>query len=229
MSYIFPAPAQSILPIHGSNALFPIHHIYCVGRNYFDHAIEMGHDPKRENPFFFQKNADNVVHSGADFFYPSKSSEVHHEVELVVALERGGVNIDSFDTAMDSIYGYAVGIDMTRRDLQSELKKSGRPWEISKAFDNSAPCSEIYPVKEIGHPERGYIRLYKNGVVCQNGDLSEMIWKIPEIIICLSEFFSLSAGDLIFTGTPAGVGPVCQGDILFSEIKGVGSFEVSVI
>ena len=228
MSYIFPAPAQSILPIYGSNALFPIHHIYCVGRNYSDHAIEMGHDPKRENPFFFQKNADNVVHSGADFFYPSKSSEVHHEVELVVALERGGVNIDSFDSALDLIYGYAIGIDMTRRDLQSELKKSGRPWEISKAFDGSAPCSDIYPTEDIGYPERGYIRLNKNGVVCQNGDLSEMIWKVPEIIISLSEFFSLSAGDLIFTGTPAGVGSVRQGDMLSGEIEGVGSFDVSV-
>lgn len=227
MAYIFPIPACPGLPIDGSTNIFPVHRVYCVGRNYAEHAIEMGHNPKRENPFFFQKNPDNIVPAGGDFLYPGKTSKVDHEVELVVALDRGGADIDTSD-AMGLIYGYAVGLDMTRRDLQAQLKTKGRPWEISKAFDGSAPCSAVFRAERVGHFDEGRIWLEKNDSVCQNGDLSEMIWKVPEIIAFLSQFFCLAPGDLIFTGTPAGVGPVSRGDFLHCEIEGLGQLEVTV-
>ena len=228
MSYIFPAPACPALKIDGSGDIFPVHRIYCVGRNYAEHAIEMGHDPTREQPFFFQKNPDNIVSPGSKFRYPSMTSKVEHEIELVVALDKGGVNVDT-DEAMELIYGYAIGLDMTRRDLQARLKAKGRPWEVSKAFDGSAPCSSVYQVEQVGHLQEGRIWLEKNGLVCQNGDLSQMIWKIPEIVAFLSEFFSLAPGDLIFTGTPAGVGTVSRGDFLHCEIEGLGLLDVTVI
>ena len=228
MSYIFPAPACPVLQIDGSGDIFPVHRIYCVGRNYAEHAIEMGHDPTREQPFFFQKNPDNIVSPVGNFRYPSKTSKVEHEIELVVALDKGGVNVDT-DEAMELIYGYAIGLDMTRRDLQAKLKAKGRPWEVSKAFDGSAPCSSGYQVEQVGHLQEGRIWLGKNGVVCQNGDLSQMIWKVPEIVSSLSEFFSLAPGDLIFTGTPAGVGTVSRGDFLHGKIEGLGFLDVTVI
>ena len=228
MPYIFPAPAHPVLPVEGSAIIFPIHRIYCVGRNYAAHSIEMGHDPNREEPFFFQKNPDNIVPQGGNFKYPTKTLDVHHEIELVVALGKGGVSINPSE-AMDLIFGYAVGLDMTRRDLQAQLKKMGRPWEVGKAFDGSAPCSGILQASKIGYLEKGRIWLEKNGAVCQNGDLAQMIWKVPEIIAVLSEYFSLAAGDLIFTGTPAGVGPVSRGDFLHCEIEGIGQLEVTVI
>ena len=203
-----------------------MHRIYCVGRNYAAHAVEMGHDPDREAPFFFQKNPDNLLLDDI-FTYPSLSEDVQHEIELVVGLQSGGSDIAP-ERALDSVFGYAVGLDMTRRDLQGEMKRQGRPWEIGKAFEQSAPCSAIAPAQRIGHPQTGAIRLSKNGALSQSGDLSQMIWKVPEIISELSRYFLLCPGDLIFTGTPSGVGPVQRGDELRGEIEGVGNLSVRV-
>ncbi|MBI2256490.1 MAG: fumarylacetoacetate hydrolase family protein [Proteobacteria bacterium] len=221
-----PAPVPS-LPVAGSMAVFPIHRIYCVGRNYADHAIEMGHDPSREPPFFFQKNADSVLPPGSDFPYPSATQDVHHEIELVVALKSGGSNIP-VDQALSRVFGYGVGLDMTRRDLQAEAKKAGRPWEVGKAFEHAAPCSGLLPAEKIGHPQKGAIWLKVNGTVRQQGDLNQMIWKVPEMISYLSSLFTLRAGDLIFSGTPAGVGPVVRGDRLEGGIDGIGSLALVV-
>ena len=227
-SYIFtPAPIPA-LPIVGTDARFPVHRIYCVGRNYADHAIEMGHDPNREPPFFFQKNADSLIPPGEDFPYPPASKDVHHEIELVVALHSGGVGIAP-EAALGRVFGYAVGLDMTRRDLQAEAKKAGRPWEVAKAFDRSAPCSAIMPADRIGHPQAGAIWLKVDGEARQQGDLSQMIWKVGEMISHLSNLFTLRAGDLIFTGTPAGVGPVERGQTLQGGIEGVGTLDLRVI
>lgn len=221
-----PAPVPS-LPIKGSDKLFPVHRIYCVGRNYAEHAIEMGHDPNREPPFFFQKNPDTLVANGGVFPYPSASKDVHHELEMVVALKSGGRDI-TVDKALDCVFGYAVGLDMTRRDLQGEAKKAGRPWEVGKAFEAAAPCSEIVPASAIGHPAKGAVWLKVNGTVKQKGDLDQLIWKVPEMIAYLSGLFELRAGDLIYSGTPAGVGPVQRGDVLEGGVDGVGELRVTV-
>jgi fumarylpyruvate hydrolase len=199
-----------------------------VGRNYAEHAREMGHDPDREPPFFFMKPADAIVTDGADFVYPSHSQDVHHELELVVALGSGGSGVPA-SRALDLIYGYAVGLDMTRRDLQGEAKKMGRPWDTGKAFDGSAPCSPVRRASEIGHPTKGAVWLEVNGATRQRGDLSQLIWKIPEMIAYLSTLFTLAPGDLIFTGTPSGVGPVDRGDILKGGVDGVGTLTVRVV
>lgn len=228
MTYAITPPPQPALPIKGSGDLFPVHRIYCVGRNYAAHTIEMGGDPDRDPPFFFQKNPDNLVTGGGDFPYPDRSDDVHHEIELVVALHRGGVNIP-VEQALDCVWGYAVGLDMTRRDLQGECKKKGRPWEIGKAFEHSAPCGELVPASEIGHPERGAVRLTVNGETRQDGDLDQLIWKVPEMIAYLSGLFALAPGDLIFSGTPAGVGPVRRGDLLDGVIDGVGRLRTTVV
>ncbi len=226
-NYVFePVPAPS-LPINGTDRLFPVHRVYCVGRNYAAHAIEMGHDPDREDPFFFAKHPGNLL-VGADFPYPAETSDVHHEIEMVVALGSGGTNI-AVDNANDCIFGYAVGLDMTRRDLQAQAKKAGRPWDLGKAFEHSAPCSAVVPAAEIGHPDAGEVLLKVNGVVRQQGDLNQLIWKVPEMIAYLSRYFELQRGDLIFSGTPAGVGPVQRGDRLEGSVAGVGSLELSVI
>jgi len=227
MDYAVPVPATPSLPIRDSDARFPVHRIYCVGRNYAAHAIEMGHDPDREEPFFFQKNPDTLVLDGR-FPYPAQSSDVHHELELVVALRSGGTDI-AVDAAQASVFGYAVGLDMTRRDLQAQMKKMGRPWEIGKAFEQSAPCSEIVPAGLIGHPEQGAVQLFVNGELRQDGDLNQLIWKVPEMIAYLSRLFTLAPGDLIFTGTPAGVGPVQRGDRLRGTIAGVAELEIEVV
>ena len=220
------APAPVGLPVVDSQDVFPVHRIYCVGRNYAAHAVEMGHDPDREAPFFFQKNPDNLLLNDI-FTYPPLSEDVQHEIELVVGLQSGGSDIAP-ERALDSVFGYAVGLDMTRRDLQGEMKRQGRPWEIGKAFEQSAPCSAIAPAQRIGHPQTGAIRLSKNGALSQSGDLSQMIWKVPEIISELSRYFLLCPGDLIFTGTPSGAGPVQRGDELLGEIEGVGNLSVRV-
>ena len=227
MSYIFPPPSVTALPIRGSDASFPVHRVYCVGRNYAAHAVEMGHDPNKEPPFFFQKNPDNLVTSG-EFPYPPATSDVHHEIEMVVGLAKGGSDI-SVDAALGSVYGYAVGLDMTRRDLQARAKDMGRPWEIGKAFEASAPCSELVPASSIGHPLAGAIWLDVNGVRRQTGDLNQMIWKVPEIISYLSSLFTLMPGDLIFSGTPAGVAAVSRGDKLAGYVDGVGELSVVVV
>jgi fumarylpyruvate hydrolase len=222
-----PAPLPT-LPIRGTKKLFPVHRIYCVGRNYAEHAKEMGHDPNREPPFFFQKNPDTLVPGGGDFPYPSKSKDVHHEFEMVVALGGGGTDIP-VERALDCVFGYAVGLDMTRRDLQNEAKKLGRPWEVGKAFEHAAPCSEIVPASAIGHPSKGAVWLKVNGAVRQQGDLSQLIWGVPEMISYLSGLFALRPGDLIFSGTPAGVAAVKPGDVLQGGVDGVGEITVKVV
>lgn len=222
---ISPAPVPS-LSVAGHAARFPLRRVYCVGRNYAAHAVEMGHNPDEEPPFFFQKNPDNVTEA-ADFPYPPASSDVHHEIELVAALGRGGRDIAVAD-ALDCVFGYGVALDMTRRDLQGEAKKMGRPWEVGKAFEGAAPCSPLRPASQIGHPARGPIWLRVNGEMRQQGDLDQMIWKLPQVISILSGLFTLGPGDLIMTGTPAGVGPVARGDLLEGHVAGVGDLRVTV-
>ncbi len=226
-TYVIEPPNSPTLPVRGTDKLFPVHRIYCIGRNYAAHAVEMGHDPDKEPPFFFQKNPDNLL-IGQDFPYPPESSDVHYELEMVVGLAKGGKNIP-IETALDHVFGYGVGLDMTRRDLQNEAKKQGRPWEVGKAFEQSAPCSELIPVSAIGHPEQGTIWLKVNGEVRQEGDLNQMLWKTAEQISILSRFFELKPGDLIMTGTPSGVGAVKRGDKLEGHVAGVCNLKVNVI
>jgi fumarylpyruvate hydrolase len=226
LSYVIAAPKQAWVPVKGTHLRFPVRRIYCVGRNYNDHVVEMGGVPGREPPFFFQKPADALLLDG-NFPYPPASRDVHHEVELVVALHSGGKDI-AVSNAAPHIYGYAVGIDMTRRDLQGEAKKGGRPWEIGKAFDHSAPIGEIIPKVDTGVLEHAGISLHLNGIQRQSSDISQMIWNVPEIISELSRLFELHAGDLIFTGTPSGVGPVQPGDKLHATIERVGELSLQV-
>jgi fumarylpyruvate hydrolase len=224
--FVIDTPPVVALPVAGTDALFPVRRVYCIGRNYAAHAVEMGHDPDREPPFFFQKNPNNLDPSG-DFPYPAHSTDVHHEVEMLVALGSGGVNIAT-EGALNHVFGYGVCLDMTRRDLQGEAKKMGRPWEIGKAFERSAPAGPIHPANVIGHPDHGNVQLRVNGELRQEGDLNQMIWKVPEMISYLSEYFELAAGDVILSGTPAGVAPVARGDTLAASIEGVGEFTVKV-
>lgn len=228
MEYAVPFAGISTVPVIGSDSVFPVRRIYLVGRNYAAHAREMGHDPDREAPFFFQKPADALLLPGNDFPYPSKSSDVHHEIEMVVALGKGGADIAEAD-ALSHVFGYAVGVDMTRRDLQGEAKKMGRPWEVGKAFESSAPISAIKPAAEIGHPNAGRVWLEINGELRQEGDLNQLIWNVPETISYLSGLFTLAPGDLIYSGTPSGVGPVQRGDTLSGGVDGVGNIELRVI
>ena len=216
------------LPVEGSTDIFPVGRIFCVGRNYADHAREMGDNPQREPPFFFLKPGSAILPEGRNFPYPALSKNVHYEFELVAALGMGGANIPATD-ALKHIYGYAVGLDMTRRDLQDQAKALRRPWEAGKAFDYSAPCSRIQPVARIGHPIRGAIWLDVNGKRAQNSDIAALIWNIPEILAELSKLFTLAPGDLIFTGTPAGVGPVQRGDVLHGCVEGVAELTVRVV
>jgi fumarylpyruvate hydrolase len=226
MTYVFTPVPQPAMPVKGTDKLFPIHRIYCVGRNYAEHTKEMGGDTK-DPPFFFQKNPENVATTGK-FPYPSASSNVHFEVELVVALKSGGVNIKAAD-AMNHVFGYAVGIDMTRRDLQDAAKKLARPWEVAKAFEHSGPCTPLVPAQQVENPSNGAIWLDVNGQRKQTGDLNQMIWGVPHQIEFLSGLFELKAGDLIFTGTPAGVGAIKKGDVMRAHIDGVGDLEVAVV
>lgn len=219
-------PPVVALPIARSDTLFPVRRVYCIGRNYAAHAIEMGHDPDREPPFFFQKNPNNLDPSG-EFPYPPNSSDVHHEAEVAVMLKSGGTNIAVAD-AETHIFGYALSLDMTRRDLQGAQKKMGRPWEIGKAFERSAPIGPIHPVDATGLLNEGAITLKVNGEVRQEGNLNQMIWKVPEMISYLSDYFELAAGDVILSGTPAGVGPVERGDKMEMCVDGLGVLEVSV-
>jgi len=228
MSTVITPPPVVTLPVRGTDHVFPVHRVYCVGRNYAAHAVEMGHDPDKEPPFFFQKNPDNLVAGDGEFPYPPASSDVHHEIEMVVALAKGGRDIPQ-DQALDCVFGYAVGLDMTRRDLQGEAKKAGRPWEVGKAFEQSAPCGEIVPASQIGRPDSGAVRLKVNDEIRQEGDLNQLIWKVPEMITYLSGLFTLAPGDLIFSGTPAGVGPVNRGDRLEGHVEGVGDLAVTVV
>lgn len=223
----FDPPETVTLPIAGSDKAFPVRRVYCIGRNYAAHAVEMGHDPDREPPFFFQKNPDNLDPSG-EFPYPPRTSDVHHEAEVAVLLKSGGENIP-VDEALDHVFGYALALDMTRRDLQGAQKKMGRPWEIGKAFERSAPIGPVHTVDEVGHLAEGRIALSVNGETRQEGDLNQMIWKVPEMISYLSEYFALAPGDVILTGTPAGVGPVQRGDEMVLEAEGLGAMTVKVV
>lgn len=217
---VFAPGAAPCLPVAGTAAVFPVHRIYCVGSNYREHAREMGSN-LREPPFFFSKPADAVC-TDATVPYPSRTASLHHEVELVVALGGGAVNIGP-EQALSLVYGYGVGVDLTRRDLQTEAKKAGRPWTTAKGFDRSAPLSAIFPVSECGHPENASISLGVNGALRQHGNINEMTWSVAEIIAGLSRYFELKAGDVIFTGTPSGVGELHPGDRVECAVEGVGS------
>ena len=223
---VIPAPAQAVVPVVGGGA-FPVRRIYCVGRNYAEHAREMGHDPDREPPFFFMKPADSLVTGGADMPYPSGTSDLHHELELVVGLGSGGKDIPEA-RALGHVWGYAVGLDMTRRDIQAEAKKMGRPWDMGKGFDHSAPIGEMMKADGFD-PGKGLIQLKVNGVVRQSSDLSRMIWSVGETIAFLSKLVRLEAGDLIMTGTPEGVAAVQRGDRLDGFVDGLPGLTVRVV
>jgi fumarylpyruvate hydrolase len=223
--FVISTPEVAAIPVFGGG-MFPVRRVYCIGRNYAAHSIEMGDDPDRDPPFFFQKNANNLDASGL-FPYPSKSNDVHYEVEMAIALKTGGRNIPVGD-ALDHVYGYAPCLDMTRRDLQNAAKAKGRPWEIGKAFEHSGPIGPLQTVEQVGHLSCGRIELLVDGVVKQEGDLSQMIWKVPEIIAYLSEYFELGAGDVIMSGTPAGVDAVEVGDVMVVNIDGLTSLTVKV-
>ena len=227
-NYLFAPPETISVGIKGESKRFPVRRIYCVGRNYAEHTREMGHDPDRELPFFFNKNPDNLILNNGDFPYPPLTKDVHHEIEMVIAIGTGGVDIPQAK-ALDHVYGYALGLDMTRRDLQGEAKKTGRPWEIGKAFEHSAPMGEIVPASVVGHLNKGAITLKVNGTIRQQSDLSQLIWNVPEIIAHLSSIFELKAGDLIMTGTPAGVAAVKPGDVMEGHCEGLGSITTKVV
>lgn len=226
MTYVFPPPAQPSVEIKGRTERFPVHRIYCVGRNYAAHAREMGKDPEREPPFFFTKPADALVPNNSTIAYPPRTANLHHEIELVVAISRGGRNIAAA-SALDHVFGYAVGNDLTRRDLQFEARDKGRPWDTGKAFDRSAPITAIRPAAE-GHVEKGKIWLKVNGEFRQQADVADLIWSVPEVIAELSTLFELAPGDLIYTGTPAGVGAIKSGDRIEGGVDGLDTL-VTVI
>ncbi|MFN0317824.1 MAG: fumarylacetoacetate hydrolase family protein [Burkholderiales bacterium] len=228
MQYVIDAPPTPSVPVVGQKARFPVHRIYCVGRNYAAHTREMGKDPDKEPPFFFMKPADAVLPEGGDMHYPPGTKNLHHEMELVVAIHRAGSKIP-VERALDYVYGYAAGLDMTRRDLQSQAKDAGRPWDFGKGFDESAPIGPIYPVATHGHHSAGSIMLKVNDQIKQNADLNEMIWNVPETISYLSDYYTLQPGDLIYTGTPAGVGAVAKGDVMVGTIAGLGELRVRMI
>ena len=228
---IFAVPATTI-PIVGETDVFPVRRIYCIGRNYAAHAIERGSDPNREPPFFFQKPTDAIqnvpIGEVADHPYPSLTKNYHHEVELVAALKSGGTNIAP-EQALDHVYGYALGLDMTRRDLQNGMAAEKKPWEIGKSFDHAAVLGPIHPVAKVGHLARGAISLAVNGVVRQNSDLDKMIWSVAEQIAKLSEAFELKAGDIIYSGTPENVGPVVKGDVLLCRLEGLPDMSIKIV
>ncbi len=226
-AFAIPIWDQPALPVVGTDAAFPVRRIYCVGRNYAAHAREMGHDPDREPPFFFAKPADSIVPNGGDVAYPVATKNLHPEIELVVALGQGGWNIPVTD-ANDCIYGYGVGLDLTRRDMQGVAKDMGRPWDLSKGFDNAAPMTAIRPVSDTGILETGAITLTVNGAPRQKGDLADMIWNVPETINYLSGLIELKPGDLIFTGTPEGVAAIERGDVLVGHVDGLDDLHVTL-
>ena len=228
MTFVIPAPTAPTLPVVDTDGQFPVRRVYCVGRNYADHAREMGGNPDREPPFFFGKPSDTVVPRGGDIAYPPLTSNLHHEVELVVALGGGGRGIPA-EKALACVYGYAVGIDLTRRDLQAKFKDKGQPWEMAKGFDQSAPVSAVMPASLCGHPTTGAIWLAVDGVDRQRGDLAQMTWNVAEVIAHLSAYVALAPGDLIFTGTPSGVGALVRGNRVACGIEGVGELEIVLV
>ncbi len=226
-TYVLPPPPVVALPVAGSGALFPVRRIYCVGRNYVEHIREMKEGDERDPPFFFQKPRDAIVPSGTSLPYPVGTADFQHEIELVIAIGRGGRSIPEA-SALDHVYGYAIGIDLTRRDRQVDMRKRMLPWEAGKAFDRSAPCGPVHPAATAGHRLSGAISLAVNGVERQRGDLSQMIWNVPEIVAKLSQDYALEAGDIIMSGTPAGVGPVGPGDVMTGAIAGLGEITIAV-
>jgi len=226
--YVIAVPPTPSLAVDNEQARFPLRRVYCVGRNYADHAREMGHNPDREPPFFFSKPADAVIPASGSVPYPSLTQELHYEVELVVAIGVGGKDIAPED-ALEHVWGYTVGVDLTRRDLQAQAKKAGRPWDLSKGFDASAPTNPLLPVSLVGHPAEGSIWLKVNGEQRQHGDLSEQIWQVPEVISYLSQAIELQPGDLIYTGTPAGVGEIKPGDVVTGGINNIGTFRFTIV
>jgi fumarylpyruvate hydrolase len=232
MSTVIPAPEPVTLPVAGTDTRFPVRRVFCVGRNYAEHSIEMGHDPDREPPFFFMKPADAMIPCGDDapgthIAYPPRTEELHHEVELVVAIGDTAVDVP-VERATEAIWGYGVAIDLTRRDLQAEAKAMRRPWDLSKGFDESGPVSALRPAAEIGHPDHGRIQIEVDGEVKQEGDLSQQIWSVPEIIAELSRYVALRPGDLVLTGTPSGVGPVPRGARLVASVEGVAELRCTI-
>jgi fumarylpyruvate hydrolase len=225
--YVFAPPSLPTIAVAGTHAVFPVRRILCVGRNYAAHAREMGRDPDREPPFFFTKPADAVVDSGATVPYPPATSNLHYEMELVVAIGRGGVNIEPAH-ALKHIFGYSVGIDLTRRDLQQEAKDMGRPWDWAKGFDRSAPIAPLRPVADVDHPTKGRIWLMVDGEIKQDSDISKMIWPVPDIIAIASQAMELKPGDLIMTGTPEGVGPVERGQVITGGVEGVSEIKITI-
>ena len=225
--YVIAPPVQAAVPVAGGG-LFPVRRIFCVGRNYAEHVREMGGNPEREAPFFFTKPADAVVTGGADMPYPPATENLHHEMELVVAIGAGGADI-AVPNALKHVFGYAAGLDMTRRDLQNEAKATRRPWDMSKGFDHSAPIGEILPAARLADPTTGKIELKVNGAVRQTSDLSQMIWSVAETVAYLSTLVHLAPGDLIFTGTPEGVAAVTRGDVLEGSVAGVGTVGVRIV
>lgn len=221
-NYALPPPPQASVAIRGSDLRFAVRRIFCVGRNYADHIREMGNDPGKSRPIFFTKPADALVADGATIAYPPGTADFHHEAELVAAIGTGGANITEAN-ALSHVWGYAAGNDLTRRDLQARAKEGRRPWDMAKGFDASAPCGALSPAKEIGHPAAGRITLTVNGATRQDADLDQMIWPLPQLIAELSGLVTLAPGDLIFTGTPAGVGPLVPGDTCRVEIAGIGA------
>ena len=225
-SFVIPSPPQASIPVAGDTKSFPVRRIWCVGRNYIEHIREMGND-ERAPPFFFAKHADMLEGDGATIPYPPLTKDLHHEVELIVAMKSGGLNIPA-DKALDHVYGYGVGIDLTRRDLQLAARKKERPWEGGKSFHHSAPCSALQPASKIGHPAKGKIWLSVNGTERQKGDLTELIWSVPEIIWQLSQQVEIGAGDIIMTGTPAGVAALSPGDGIECGVDGIGTLKVTI-
>ena len=233
MAFVFPPQLPAALPVAGGTDFFPVRRVYCVGRNYADHAREMGAADQaegREPPFFFMKPGDAVVGGAGEISvaYPPATKNLHHEVELVVALGAGGANV-AVDAAKDLIFGYAVGLDLTRRDIQARAKEKGHPWDMGKGFDQSAVAGMIQPVAQVGHPDRGRIWLSVNGELRQDGNLAAMLWKVADIVANLSTLVRLAAGDLIYTGTPAGVGPLLPGDVLEGGVGGVGTLRARIV
>jgi fumarylpyruvate hydrolase len=226
-AFVIAPPAQIAVPVEGGG-LFPVRRVFCVGRNYAEHTREMGGDPAREAPFFFTKPADAMVTGGADMPYPPATSDLHHEMELVVAIGTGGSDIPE-SAAREHIWGYAAGLDMTRRDIQSVAKQQGKPWDMAKGFDHSGPIGDIAPASRIGHPAMGTIMLKVNGETRQSSDLANMIWSTPEIVAHLSSLVRLAPGDLIFTGTPEGVAAAVRGDILEGSTAGVGTVRAKLV
>jgi fumarylpyruvate hydrolase len=226
-AYVLPPPPLASVAVAGTDARFPVRRIFCVGRNYEAHAREMGKDPTREKPFFFMKPADAVVDSGSTIPYPPETKNLHYEIELVVAIGTGGADVTEAD-ALNHVWGYGVGIDLTRRDLQTQAKDAGRPWEWGKAFDKSAPIAPLHAVSDVGHPAKGRIWLAVNGTVKQDQDIADLIWSVPEIIAFASRSMRLEPGDLIMTGTPSGVGPIVSGDRIEGGVEGLGTITLTL-